>query len=498
MKGKILIIDDSVTQATTFKLALIKAGFDVCVAQDGIKGIAMTYQTFPDIIISDVIMPEINGYQLCRVLKNDNLTKRIPIILLTSLDEKIDRFWGIKAGADSFFVKGGNINQLVEEIKTFLATTSLLSESERKRLVESKKVESTNIKSRVNQLLDQSLIESTITNEFRNLSELIHDRMFLTKGLFSLLFSILDYQIAGIYFNDPGDDKRLLSMSLNEVTPDGGLLAVIKDDFFQIVHSDIFTIEENELYAFEIFEDHKGENNLKMDDINQFSSKIIIPITYGKQILGGLCLYNISHNHYKEDQLIKLVAEELILLMRLRSLYIETKILAITDGLTRLYNRRYFQDVYTREFNRCKRYKNQLSLVMIDIDHFKKLNDTYGHQLGDLVLQKISAIIKQNYRKTDCAARYGGEEFAVVLPETTLEAALIPTRRLKDRIEETTVEWPEEDPIGVTVSIGAATLTPDIKKDHELLKRADEALYNAKANGRNRIEIYKTPKGIET
>lgn len=490
MKGKILIIDDSITQATTFKLALTKAGFDVSVARDGIQGIAMTYQTFPDIIISDIIMPEINGYQLCRVLKNDNLTKRIPIILLTSLNEKIDRFWGIKAGADSFVVKGGDLNALVYEIKNFLSTTSLLSESERKRLVERKKIETTNIKSRVNDLLDQSLIESTITNEFRNLSELIHDRMFLSKGLFSLLYSILDYQIAGIYFNDQSDDKKLLSLSLNEIHADEGLLNGLKDDFFQIAHSDIFTMEENFMYEYEIFEDHQSENNIFIEDISQFTSKIIVPITYGKQILGGLCLYSISHNHYKEDQLIKLVAEELVLLMRLRSLYIETKILAITDGLTRLFNRRYFQDVYEREFNRSFRYKHNLSVVMIDIDHFKKLNDTYGHQLGDLVLQRVSALIRQNYRKTDCVARYGGEEFIVSLPETSIEQAMIPTSRLKERIAENEVEWTDDTVVRVTVSIGIAQISEKVQKSQDLIKMADEALYKAKQDGRNRIEIY--------
>lgn len=489
MKGKILIIDDSITQATTFKFALVKAGFDVEVARDGIDGIAMTYRSFPDIIISDIIMPEINGYQLCRVLKNDNLTRRIPIILLTSLDEKIDRFWGIKAGADSFFVKGGDMSHLIKEIESFLATTSLLSETERKRLVERKKVESTNIKSRVNQLLDQSLIESTITNEFRNLSELIHDRTFLVKGLFSLLFSILDYQVAGIYFNDPGDNKRLLSLSLNEIESNDNLLRDVKEYFFQVIHSDIFVPEHSHIFDFEIFEEHQAKRSLKLDNINQFESKIIIPIHYGSQILGGLCLFSISDNHYKEDQLIKLVSEELVLLMRIRSLYIETKILAVTDGLTKLFNRRYFQDVYDREFNRAKRYGNQLTIVMIDIDHFKKLNDTYGHQLGDLVLERVSQLIKQNYRNTDCVARYGGEEMIVVMPETPMDKALFPTERLKNNIQNTICEWNDQE-VSVTVSIGVASMHPDIQKGQELLQNADEALYNAKRNGRNRIEVY--------
>lgn len=489
MKGKVLIIDDSVTQLTTFKFALTKVGYDVSIAKDGIDGIAKVYQTFPDIIISDIVMPEINGYQLCRVLKNDNLTKRIPIILQTSLDEKIDRFWGIKAGADSFVVKDGDISKLTREIETFLKTTSLLSDTERKRLVERKKVESTNIKSRVNQLLDQSLIESTITNEFRNLSELIHNREFLIKSLFSLLFSILDYQVAGIYFNDKGDEKKLLSLSLNEISSNPLLLEQINDEFFLTIHPEIFNGEEVQLFDHEVFEEHKTGRPIQIDNINIFSSKIVTPIVYGNQVLGGLCLYNVADNHFRENQLIKLISDELVLLMRIRSLYIETKVLAITDGLTKLYNRGYFQDIYSREFNRAKRYKLNLSLVMLDIDHFKKLNDTYGHQLGDLVLSKVSALIKKGYRRTDCVARYGGEEMVVICPETTVEKALIPTARLKKAIEDMTVEWFNQK-ISVTVSIGLSEVTEEVMKEHELLKRADEALYKAKETGRNRIVVY--------
>jgi diguanylate cyclase (GGDEF)-like protein len=249
-------------------------------------------------------------------------------------------------------------------------------------------------------------------------------------------------------------------------------------------------MEDSQMYEYEIFEEHNCHRKSDIDDINQFASKIIIPITYGKQVLGGLCLYSTSANHYKEDQLIKLVAEEMVLLMRLRSLYIETKILAITDGLTKLFNRRYFQDVYEREFNRSVRYRNELCVVLIDIDHFKKLNDTYGHQLGDFVLEKLSAIIKQSYRKTDCVARYGGEEIVIVLPETSLENSLIPTKHLKQKIEDTEFTWGDDNNIRVTVSIGIANMTQDVKKEQELIKRADEALYNAKENGRNRIEIY--------
>ena len=164
--------------------------------------------------------------------------------------------------------------------------------------------------------------------------------------------------------------------------------------------------------------------------------------------------------------------------MRIRWLYSETKYLTITDGLTGLYNRRYFQQALDREFARAKRYNTDLSLAMFDIDHFKKLNDTYGHQFGDKVLAEIAKIIKASLRRTDYVTRYGGEEFVVILPETSLERTAIPIERLRKHIEQEDFRY-GETPVRVTVSIGIANITPSVVSEKDLLKRADMALYTA-------------------
>lgn len=164
--------------------------------------------------------------------------------------------------------------------------------------------------------------------------------------------------------------------------------------------------------------------------------------------------------------------------------------LSQTDGLTQLHNRRHWQLCMEKEFERHSRYGDTSTLVMIDIDHFKQVNDKYGHPAGDKVIQHIAYILKQSLRETDCAGRYGGEEFAVVLSKTTAEEALHFTERLRQRIEESEVAF-ENRLIKVTVSLGINDLNPQIDNSSSWLSGADKALYTAKQEGRNKSVAFK-------
>lgn len=160
---------------------------------------------------------------------------------------------------------------------------------------------------------------------------------------------------------------------------------------------------------------------------------------------------------------------------------------ADTDSLTGVYNRRFFDAHLLREVLRARRYLQPLSLIMLDVDRFKQLNDKYGHQAGDVVLQQMTREVERNLRHSDVFCRYGGEEFAIVAPETPVEAALL----LANRIRESVAVAPLE-PIGrpVTISLGVASLTPTMIDPQELVSAADAALYTAKAEGRNRACIF--------
>lgn len=160
---------------------------------------------------------------------------------------------------------------------------------------------------------------------------------------------------------------------------------------------------------------------------------------------------------------------------------------AETDGLTGLYNHRVFQERLEYALATAARYGQPLGLLLFDIDHFKKFNDTYGHQVGDLVLRELAAVIREQLRKPDIPARYGGEEFTIILPETPRQGAIELAERLRVVVAKHPFQRPGGDPLSVTVSIGVATF-PEIKEKRDLIEAADQALYRAKEAGRNRVE----------
>ena len=160
--------------------------------------------------------------------------------------------------------------------------------------------------------------------------------------------------------------------------------------------------------------------------------------------------------------------------------------LMTVDGLTEVHNKRYFQETIEKESSRAKRYGRGFSLVMFDIDHFKAINDTYGHLAGDAVLRQLGLIVKQNVRRDDIAARVGGEEFGVILPEVAREGALVFAEKLRGAVEAAAFRF-ESTRIRVTVSLGVAQWEPTHKDGEELVRAADDKLYEAKRSGRNRV-----------
>jgi len=158
--------------------------------------------------------------------------------------------------------------------------------------------------------------------------------------------------------------------------------------------------------------------------------------------------------------------------------------LTTVDGLTQIYNKRYFMEVLDREISRSHRYGRELSLIMFDIDHFKNVNDTYGHLAGDHVLKHLASVIKNRIRREDIMARYGGEEFAIILPEIDSYNARQFAEKIRRLVEKTVFKF-EDTVIPVTISIGVATSNADTNAPEEFIKIADENLYEAKRRGRN-------------
>lgn len=182
------------------------------------------------------------------------------------------------------------------------------------------------------------------------------------------------------------------------------------------------------------------------------------------------------------------VTDEAVSRLGMQSLNNQLEELGRVDGLTGLYNRRFWEEQFVMEFKRGRRSENPSTLIMLDIDHFKKVNDTYGHPAGDEVIKTLGEIIKKSIRETDIAGRYGGEEFAIILPDTPVANVEFVSERIRRLVEKCTVVYDQID-ISFTISIGIAGLDPTHKDSTQWLDVADKALYKAKESGRNRVML---------
>ncbi len=220
------------------------------------------------------------------------------------------------------------------------------------------------------------------------------------------------------------------------------------------------------------------ELNLEVRDI------LAVPLIFSNSLSGALILANKLEGSYSqedEDVLMGFVFQA----FQTIAMHEEIRSLAVTDGLTGLNNHRHFQERLTQEVELANRHKKNLSLLILDIDHFKTFNDVYGHHVGDMVLKAIASIVVEQARKTDFTARYGGEEFVVIMPETGYEGAKILAERLRKKIAETPFALPEGDKALVTVSAGFASIPKNTQDKIQLVEMADKAMYFAKEHGRN-------------
>ena len=240
-----------------------------------------------------------------------------------------------------------------------------------------------------------------------------------------------------------------------------------------------------------LIKDIEEEFGLKNRAKYASKSSMITRLQSGDKLLGMININDKQDGSEFNDwdfAIAQSVNEHLATAISNANLFSQTRRLSITDGLTDLYTHRYFQETMDREISRSIRYKKPLSLLLVDIDHFKKVNDTYGHQAGDYVLQGLAKIMRKMFRQSDYSCRYGGEEFTVILTDTDLESACLGGERLRKELEKHVFRFGESD-IPVTISIGASAFKEGMSKQ-KIIEDADQALYRAKRDGRNRV--YKT------
>lgn len=482
MATKILLVEDSETQLKFLQEGLLSNGFEVETAINGSDAYKKVFSFTPDVIVSDIRMPAIDGYHLCRMIKNMEETKKIPVILLTVLENKIDGFWGKKAGAQLFLSKSIEMKELVANINATVRRYPVPDDY--KKILASKEDQENSAQTRLNSILNDLLMKSVFSNEFRNLSDFLNYERILVEKLFSLLSSFVEYHAAGIYFSSPDDfAQNTLYIDTLGRNFSKNLLSDINYDFFR-------EMEKQKPIKDSKFEVVRMLLGKELDySFSDLTSKIIIPLVFDRKLIGGICFYTRQDTDYSSFKYFDIMISELLTIFKMKYQYSEKEFMSVLDGLTGLYNRRQFEIGLEQEYNRTKRHPSDFSLAILDIDFFKKVNDTYGHQYGDYVLKTVSDLMKQAFRKTDWLYRYGGEELVMIMPETNIEGAIIPVQRLRRMVEEYDFDY-NGVKAKVTASIGLTMNYSSFNSAAELLKSADESLYKAKESGRNRVVLY--------
>ncbi|MDO8141014.1 MAG: diguanylate cyclase [Candidatus Brocadiales bacterium] len=483
-KGNILVVDDSPLVLDVMSKLLSANGFEILTAGNGVEAIEKAFRELPDLIILDVMMPRMNGYQACRLLKSDRETCDIPIIMLTVRDQASDKYWGIQTGADAYLSKEFEQTILLKTVETLIQKRQK-THPKKSLIRESSLINAVDIISKVNDLLDKKLFEATVLNEMSSLIEkgvedfkgtvdIVMDTLAKILGFNVAAITIVEeHDIGGFYkINYPVSDRYL--KQVQEYTNN-----FLKANNMYLGHAVATTVFDADRI--------KQASDAEEQKIGFFD----VPIRHFDRLSGLVVLaQNVSERiDSKEIEFFRNVVRQAYVIIENAWLYNKVKKMAITDSLTNIYNHGFLYECLSKEYARAERYKLPLSFLMLDIDYFKKVNDSYGHPEGDVVLCKLSQIFKNNIRVCDTLGRYGGEEFSIILPEAKMEDAVSLAERIRKEVEQCNF-GDANTSIKCTVSIGVSSYPiPDVKNLEDLINRADKALYNAKAEGRNRVSI---------
>jgi len=482
-KGKILLADDSPTILAMLKNLLEKEGYETITASNGIIAAEKAYTERPDLILLDIVMPGMNGYQVCRLLKNDHSTKDIPIVILTSKDQAKDRYWGFETGADQYLTKDSDSDRLIPVVE------ETLEKKQRGKLglasLEIIPPTSIEVVSRVAELMEKKLFESTILNTIGKVANSIDSFDETIYSILNILTRLLDFTVGSV-----------------------AVLAEDKVEIFIKIHHSISQKYYDEMVRRTLEalkglqktdQDLKAVNPKIRADIPDWRKGGVEdwrgelwyrPLKAKGKILGILAINTASPTMDESktiEEVLDILTSQICIVIDNARLYREVKQLSLTDPLTRLSNRHHFHEELEREFSRSRRHDLNLSLIMIDIDHFKRLNDAYGHLQGDAILKELAKLLKDTFRDSDILGRFGGEEFSIILPMTNGTEAMISAERLRKKVEEHSFPC-QFKPLKLTVSLGVSHYPREgVENPDELIKRADEALYRAKKEGRNRV-----------
>lgn len=463
MSARILVVDDVVANVTLLKAKLQAAFYTVLTATSGAEALAVAARERPDLILLDVMMPEMDGYEVCRRLKATPELSHIPVVMVTALDQRSDRLRGLEAGADDFLTKPPNDMALFARVRNRVRF-KLMIEELRLRNETMREVNPQNCPC---QRIEQNIGRIVIGEARPTRAEAIADAL-RTKFGAECVIAGDGGAVLATAASDPAPELFIISCNLAADAGDS-LCAELRARP-ATRRAAIIVVAETDDYASVSRALDLGANDYLMRPIDEAE---LIARTRAQ----------IARERYTA---------------RLRAEADANYEMALRDPLTSLYNRRYADQHLRRVLSRNARDGAPAAALLLDLDRFKSINDTYGHGAGDEVLVEFSRRFERSLRAIDLCARYGGEEFLALLPETYDAEAVDVANRIRAEIADAPFKVSGHGEISVTVSIGVATGRGFPEQNQEpavfdLLSRADEALYVSKANGRNRVSLASPP-----
>ncbi len=464
MTARILVVDDIPANVRLLEAKLMAEYFEVLTASDGYAALEVANEQAPDLILLDVMMPGMDGFEVAERLKAEPKTRHIPIVMITALTDTADRVRGLEAGADDFLSKP------VNDIALFARVRSL---------------------ARLKVMMDELRVRNATTGEMdiaggppendeddaSNGHILMVESEDLLAGKLTQFLTAAGHRVQRVRSGaeaielgrEPGWDLIMVSLSL--AGEDGLRLCSQFRSQDETRHVPVLLI-------------------LDESDLTQLAKGLEIGVTdylirpIDQNELLARTRTQIRRRRYHD---------------KLHQMLDNSVSLAYTDALTGVYNRRYMDAHLDRKIMEIANTQKPVSVMMFDIDHFKRVNDTYGHGSGDEVLKAVAERVSGGIRDFDLLARYGGEEFVVIMPSTPADISLMVAERLCRKID--AEPFPAsgcETPLDITASIGVATTTDPMETAEALLARADAALYEAKNRGRNQVRAAEPSDAAET
>ncbi|MFL6291009.1 MAG: diguanylate cyclase [Thermoanaerobaculia bacterium] len=480
--GRILVVDDSEITRAILARTLRGAGFEVLEARDGAEGALKALRERPSVVVTDLEMPTMDGFPLLRLLKADPLSSHIPVLILTSHGEAASRFWSLRTGADAYLTKDYRPQQLVATVARLVAASEAAFEAKASRSQAAVEDDGATlgpleVLARVARELDASLLQATLVNSLLERGMAAGDFHEASRAALEILGQVMD--------------ARCLAVAIAEaesVTIEALLLEPIRqrdvDALRDLVVSNL-EVAPGRPIQIQV-EGPVGENREggALDLEQAVSLQLAV-----REAQGLLVMIPRDRERFSRaaSGLVHALAGHLTLILDNARLSQRLHEMSTRDGLTRQLNHRAIYERLTEELERARRFRYPLSVILCDMDHFKEVNDTYGHLAGDAVLREGAAVLRSSLRTGDLLGRYGGEEFLAILPQVDLEAARAAAERLRLGLEGLPVPLPMVPQVRITASFGVASMDElgAVITSSLLVSLADHRLYEAKAAGRN-------------